>query len=80
MVAVEAGQQAQVDLVVVVVDNTVSNIITVGVIEQILSDVCNECHPFYTGKHKIVDTAGRVDQFMRRYGAYTPPPETSQAE
>ena len=43
-------------------------------------DVCNECHPFYTGKHKIVDTAGRVDQFMRRYGAYTPPPETSQAE
>lgn len=33
-------------------------------------DVCNECHPFYTGKHKIVDTAGRVDQFMKRYGTY----------
>ena len=33
-------------------------------------DVCNACHPFYTGKHKIVDTAGRVDQFMRRYGTY----------
>lgn len=32
-------------------------------------DVCNECHPFYTGKHKIVDTEGRVDQFWRRYGS-----------
>lgn len=32
-------------------------------------EVCNACHPFYTGKHKIVDTAGRVDQFWRRYGA-----------
>ena len=30
-------------------------------------DVCNACHPFYTGKHKIVDTAGRVETFMRRY-------------
>lgn len=33
-------------------------------------EVCSECHPFYTGKHKIVDTAGRVEQFMRRYGSY----------
>lgn len=33
-------------------------------------EVCNECHPFFTGKHKIVDTAGRVEQFMRRYGSY----------
>lgn len=31
-------------------------------------EVCNACHPFYTGKHKIVDTAGRVDQFNKRYG------------
>lgn len=38
--------------------------------ETLRIDVCNECHPFYTGKHKIVDTAGRVDQFMRRYGTY----------
>lgn len=30
-------------------------------------DVCSKCHPFYTGKQKIVDTAGRVDQFMKRY-------------
>lgn len=38
--------------------------------ETMRVDVCNACHPFYTGKHKIVDTAGRVDQFMRRYGSY----------
>ena len=31
-------------------------------------EVCSECHPFYTGKQKIVDTAGRVDKFNRRYG------------
>jgi len=31
-------------------------------------DVCSECHPFYTGKQKILDTAGQVDKFRRRYG------------
>ncbi|MEM8844068.1 MAG: 50S ribosomal protein L31 [Pseudomonadota bacterium] len=31
-------------------------------------DVCATCHPFYTGKQKIVDTAGQVDKFKRRYG------------
>jgi large subunit ribosomal protein L31 len=30
-------------------------------------DVCSECHPFYTGKQKLVDTAGRVDKFRRKY-------------
>ncbi|MBV1912346.1 MAG: 50S ribosomal protein L31, partial [Cycloclasticus sp.] len=28
---------------------------------------CSECHPFYTGKQRIVDTAGRVDKFNKRY-------------
>ncbi len=32
-------------------------------------EVCSACHPFYTGKQKIIDTAGRVDKFRRRYGA-----------
>jgi large subunit ribosomal protein L31 len=32
-------------------------------------EVCSSCHPFYTGKQKIVDTGGRVDKFRRRYGA-----------
>ncbi|MDH5435598.1 MAG: 50S ribosomal protein L31 [Gammaproteobacteria bacterium] len=31
-------------------------------------DVCSQCHPFYTGKQKIVDTAGRVDKFRKKYG------------
>ena len=30
-------------------------------------DVCSQCHPFYTGKQKIVDTAGQVDKFKRRF-------------
>ena len=32
-------------------------------------EVCSACHPFYTGKQKIVDTAGRVEKFNRKYGA-----------
>jgi len=31
-------------------------------------EVCSNCHPFYTGKQKFVDTAGRVERFQRRYG------------
>jgi large subunit ribosomal protein L31 len=31
-------------------------------------ELCNECHPFYTGKQKLVDTGGRVERFQRRYG------------
>lgn len=36
--------------------------------KELLIDVCSECHPFYTGKQKIVDTAGRVDKFRKKYG------------
>jgi large subunit ribosomal protein L31 len=35
-------------------------------------EVCSSCHPFYTGKQKIVDTAGRVERFNQKYGARTP--------
>jgi large subunit ribosomal protein L31 len=31
-------------------------------------EVCSSCHPFYTGKQKIMDTAGRVEKFRQRYG------------
>ena len=34
-------------------------------------EVCSNCHPFYTGKQKIVDTAGRVDKFRKKYGTTT---------
>ncbi len=30
-------------------------------------DICSECHPFFTGQQKLVDTAGRVDKFLRKY-------------
>jgi large subunit ribosomal protein L31 len=33
------------------------------------AELCNECHPFFTGKQKLVDTGGRVERFERRYGA-----------
>jgi large subunit ribosomal protein L31 len=32
-------------------------------------ELCNECHPFFTGKQKLVDSGGRVERFQRRYGA-----------
>jgi large subunit ribosomal protein L31 len=31
-------------------------------------EVCSACHPFYTGKQRVVDTAGRVDKFRKKYG------------
>lgn len=31
-------------------------------------EVCSQCHPFYTGKQKILDSGGRVDRFRRKYG------------
>ncbi len=30
-------------------------------------DICSNCHPFFTGRQKLIDTAGRVDKFMRKY-------------
>lgn len=35
---------------------------------EIRTEVCSQCHPFYTGKEKRMDTAGRVERFMRKYG------------
>ena len=36
--------------------------------EDIHIDVCSKCHPFFTGKQKIVDSGGRVDRFKKRFG------------
>lgn len=36
--------------------------------KDISLDVCSDCHPFYTGKQKLVDTAGRIDKFNKKYG------------
>jgi large subunit ribosomal protein L31 len=42
---------------------------TVGTIHV---DICSNCHPFYTGKQKLVDAAGRVEKFRRKYGLKNP--------
>jgi len=34
---------------------------------ELVVDVCANCHPFYTGKHRLMDTQGRVDRFRRKY-------------
>jgi large subunit ribosomal protein L31 len=39
-------------------------------------EICSACHPFFTGKQKLVDSAGRVEKFMRKYGKKTE--ETSE--
>ena len=31
-------------------------------------DICSQCHPFYTGKQKFIDTAGRIERFQKKYG------------
>lgn len=36
--------------------------------KELRLELCSECHPFYTGKQKLVDSAGRVERFQRRYG------------
>lgn len=36
--------------------------------KDIRVEICSKCHPFYTGKQKLVDTSGRVDMFKKRYG------------
>jgi len=36
--------------------------------KEIKLDICSKCHPFFTGKQKFVDTAGRVDKYFRKYG------------
>lgn len=43
-------------------------------------EVCSNCHPFYTGKQKFVDTAGRVERFQRRYGWKTQEQPEAAAE
>ena len=34
-------------------------------------EVCSECHPFYTGKQKVVDTAGRIDKLKQKFGKFS---------
>lgn len=44
-----------------------STFTTRATIEKISVEICSKCHPFYTGKHKLVDSAGRVERFQKRW-------------
>ncbi|MCS7002586.1 MAG: 50S ribosomal protein L31 [Dehalococcoidia bacterium] len=45
------------------------NTFETGSVKPLLKvELCNKCHPFFTGEQRIVDTAGRVDRFKRRFG------------
>ena len=50
---------------------------TRSTVEELRVDICSKCHPFYTGKQKLVDTGGRVERFERRYGKRTAPESTA---
>ena len=41
---------------------------TRSTVDDISVEICSACHPFFTGKQKLVDTAGRVERFRQRYG------------
>jgi large subunit ribosomal protein L31 len=43
---------------------------TGSTVTDIKVEICSKCHPFFTGKQKLVDTAGRVERFRRKYGDY----------
>ncbi len=48
--------------------------------EDIKLDVCSACHPFYTGKQKLVDTGGRVERFEKRFGKKGKPKDQNKEE
>ena len=53
---------------VCVVQCACGNVIeTRGTKPRISVDICSHCHPFFTGKQKLVDTAGRIDRFQKKY-------------
>ncbi len=63
-------------VVTCVCGNTFETMSTAG---DLHLELCSQCHPYYTGKQKLVDSAGRVERFTRKYGKkkeITPPTST----
>lgn len=48
--------------------------------ETLNIEVCSSCHPFYTGKQKVVDTAGRVEKFQKKYSTKKSAPEPAKTK
>ena len=49
-----------------------NNISTRSTVKDLHVEICSNCHPFFTGKQKLIDTAGRVEKFLRKYGMTQP--------
>jgi len=43
---------------------------TGSTVEDIHIEICSQCHPFFTGKQKLVDSAGRIERFKKKYAKY----------
>jgi len=52
---------------------------TRATVPEMKVEICGKCHPFYTGKQKIVDSAGRVERFYKRYGKHLEQQEEAAA-
>lgn len=66
-------------------DTTIScacgNVIqTRSTVKDIRVEICSNCHPFFTGRQKLVDTAGRIERFRRKYGMDKDKKEKSQSK
>ena len=57
-----------------------NNFVTRSVKSELHVELCNQCHPFYTGKQKLVDTGGRVERFNRKYGKGKAAPAAEETE
>ncbi len=53
---------------------------TRSTLDKIHVEICSQCHPFYTGKQKLVDSAGRVERFHRRYRKDREKPQSDSAK
>ncbi len=53
---------------------------TMAAKEDMKVEICSKCHPFYTGKRKILDTAGRVEKFRRKYNLIDESEESEETE
>jgi large subunit ribosomal protein L31 len=52
---------------------------TMSAVDDLKIEICSKCHPFFTGKRKIMDTAGRVEKFRQKYNITDESEETDEA-
>jgi large subunit ribosomal protein L31 len=53
---------------------------TRSTLKELHLEICSSCHPFYTGRQKLLDTEGRIERFTRKYGAQTVASRQAQAK